>query len=76
MKQFIVMVAPGNSVVEVAKAVQACGFEVESVLEEIGQIVGAASVETKKTLEKVLGVESISEAHSDFNIGPPDSALS
>jgi hypothetical protein len=76
-KQEMVVVGSGDRPIEeVATDLKKAGFEVKQVLQGIGQVTGLAAPGLKARLKDIHGVADVSEAHEDFNIGPPDAAVS
>jgi hypothetical protein len=72
----MVVVASGaRPVDEVATDLKKAGFEVDQVLQGIGQVIGHASPSLKERLKRIHGVADVSETHDDFNIGPPDAPV-
>ena len=69
-------VLPNRPIEEVATDLKKAGFEVKQVLQGIGQVTGLAAPGLKARLKDIHGVADVSEAHEDFNIGPPDAAVS
>jgi len=76
-KTGMVIVASGDRPVhEVAGALRDAGFEVDQILHGINQITGRAAPALKKRLRTIRGVADVSDAHEDFDIGPPDAPVS
>lgn len=74
--EMVVIVSGDRPLKEVTKDLKSAGFKVGQVLEAIGQVTGSAASGRKKQLKAIRGVADVSEAHEDFNIGPPDAPVS
>jgi len=71
----VVVVSSDRPAAEVAGELKNAGFEVGEVLHAINQVTGRAAPSLKSRLRGIRGVEDVSEAHPDFNIGPPDAPV-
>jgi len=64
-----------RSIHDVAKDLEAAGFEVGQVLDAVGSVTGVAHPDLKKKLASIAGVADVREAHEDFQTPPPDSSI-
>jgi hypothetical protein len=71
----VVTVSPDRNIVEVARDLEAAGFDVEQVLDTIGVVTGSARADKLTKLRAVRGVADISSDH-DIDIGPPGAPVS
>lgn len=71
-KTWIITTSGQRSTKDVAKDLEAKGFTVDQVLDEIGTITGAADDSVVAKLKGIDGVSDVS-ADSAIDIGPPDS---
>ncbi|MEO8372652.1 MAG: hypothetical protein ABI806_25930 [Candidatus Solibacter sp.] len=73
----MVVIANGDRAMdEIARDLHAAGFQVGDVLEAIGQVTGHAPANLKSRLKKIRGVQDVTGAHEDFDIGPPGAPVS
>ena len=75
-KPMIVIASGERPLTDVTKDLEAAGFQVGEVLHAIGQVTGTAKPGLQTRLRSIQGVADVSEAHQDFNIGPPDAPVS
>jgi vacuolar-type H+-ATPase subunit I/STV1 len=76
-KKAMIVIASGERPVdEVAKDVREAGFQVDQVLQAIGQVTGRAAPTLKKRLKGIQGVADVTDTHEDFNIGSPGAPVS
>lgn len=66
----VVTTSGKRSIHEVARDLNAAGFDVDQVLEGINVVTGSGHAGTEKELRKVADVVDVSEDHS-VDIGPP-----
>jgi hypothetical protein len=69
---WIVTTSADRSLADVRRDLEAAGFSVHQVNDEIGSISGAASDDTAHKLRSIAGVVDVSP-DSPIDIGPPDS---
>jgi hypothetical protein len=66
----VITVSAERPIHEVARDLEAVGFEVEQVLEAIGSVTGSADPKILKQLSSIRGVVDVSE-DQPVDIGPP-----
>ncbi len=71
MERWIITVASGHAIEDVARALSQAGLQVEHVLEEVGSVVGLADAKSVGRLRAIAGVEAL-EPDTPVDIGPPD----
>jgi hypothetical protein len=72
-KRWVVTTSGDRKIHDVSKDLTKTGFSVDSVLDEIGGIIGSASDEVAKRMRAIPGVADVSPEES-IDIGPPNSS--
>jgi hypothetical protein len=69
---WVVTASADRSLADIKRDLEAAGFSVHQVHEEIGSITGAATDDTAHKLRSIAGVVDVSP-DTPIDIGPPDS---
>ncbi|MFD9669822.1 hypothetical protein ACFWAY_51155 [Rhodococcus sp. NPDC059968] len=70
-QRWIVTTSQDRPITPIAKDLSDAGFDIDSMLEEIGVIVGSADVGLAQRLRAIAGVVDVSP-ESSIDIGPPE----
>ena len=71
-KQWVVTLSNERPAGDIRKALEAAGFEVDQVMDEIGVVTGRSDEAAAKKLRDLPGVADVAGDHA-IDIGPPDS---
>jgi hypothetical protein len=74
-KKWIITISGGRPMNAVKKDIVSLGFNVDSVLSEIGCITGSAGEAVIKKIRGVSGIADVSPEGGEINIGPPDAPV-
>jgi hypothetical protein len=74
-QQMVITISGERPIHEVARDLEAAGFQVDQVLEFTGTVTGSAHPKTAERLRGIRGVADVSEDHP-VDIGPPDAPVS
>ena len=70
-KRWVVTTSGDRPINDVASDIEAAGFAIDGVLEEIGSITGSAADNVAEAVRAIPGVEDVSP-DEPVDIGPPD----